>query len=199
MRTQNAGRLLDDDYLPRWGSYFPSIGVLVPPDRLTDGSNEAFDFLEHVLNISPEHLLIRISSNDTDLMNVVSSRYKADRVEIDSRNPKYYRHKFGMRGVRGRNFNIALEKPGNNNSFSDVGNIIVIENEKEQLGVEIALGTTTILKELHGLNHVQECTPVIGIGLEDEVLRRKMEDAIIVSTVLFNEGLRPSLTYRRLL
>lgn len=67
-----------------------------------------------------------------------------------------------------------------------------MENNKKRLGTEIARGTSTILKQLHGLDHVQDCTPVIGLEtIENQAIRRKFEDAIITSTVLHREGLRP--------
>jgi len=190
LRTRNADKLLDDDYFPNWGSYFPSIGAITPPERLQEACDETFDLFEKQLAISPENLLIRISSADTDLIDACKQRYGGDNLEIDSRKPEYYRHNIGMEGVRGRNFNIALRNP-NGEGFADIGNIILLEDAQKQLGVEIALGSTTILKQLYGLDHVQDCTPVIGLNTENETIRRKFEDAIITSAVLYREGLRP--------
>ena len=123
-------------------------------------------------------------------MDVCKKHYKDANLEVDTRKLDYYRHKLGMEGVWGRNFNIAL-RDSNRDSFSDIGNIILIESAERQLGVEIALGSTTILKQLHGLDHVQDCTPVAGLNLESEAIKRKFEDSIITSTVLYREGLRP--------
>ena len=44
LRTRNADKLLDDDYFPNWGSYFPSIGAITPPERLDEACDETFDF-----------------------------------------------------------------------------------------------------------------------------------------------------------
>jgi hypothetical protein len=190
LRTRNADKLLDDDYFPNWGSYFPSIGAITPPERLNEACEEAFNFFEKQLAISLENILIRINSTDTDLMNACSQHYGANKLEIDSKNIEYYRHNIGMEGVHGRNFNIALRN-SNKDGFTDIGNIILLETLQKQLCIEIALGSTTILKQLYGLNHVQDCTPVIGLNIENETIKRKFEDAIITSTVLFHEGLRP--------
>ena len=191
LRTRNINKLLDDNYSPNWGSYFTSIGAIVPPERLNEACSETFDFFEKRLGISPENILIRISSLDEDLMDACKERYDENVLEIDSRKPEYYRHKIGMEGVRGRNFNIALRNI-DEDGFDDIGNIIILEDAEKQLGVEIALGSTAILKQLHKLDHVQDCTPVIGLsGIENETIRRKFEDAVITSTVLCQEGLRP--------
>jgi hypothetical protein len=191
LRTTNVERLLDDSYFPNWGSYFSSIGALSAPERLKEACNEVYDFLKNKLLIAPENILIRISSADSDLLDIAKESYGEDRLELDSRKIDYYRHKIGMQGVRGRNFNIALRNP-DAEGFTDIGNVIVLENDKKRLGIEIALGTSTILKQLHGLDHVQDCTPVIGLEtIENQAIRRKFEDAIITTTVLYREGLRP--------
>jgi len=167
------------------------LGALSAPERLKEACNEVYDFLKNKLLIAPENILIRISSADSDLLDIAKECYGEDRLELDSRKIEYYRHKIGMEGVRGRNFNIALRNP-DGEGFTDIGNVIVLENDKKRLGIEIALRTSTILKQLHGLDHVQDCTPVIGREtIENQAIRRKFEDAIITTTVLYREGLRP--------
>lgn len=191
LRTRNVEKLLDDDYSPNWGSYFSSIGALSAPERLKEVCDEVSDFLEKKLLIAPENILIRISSTDSDLLDATKEHYGESRMEVDSKKIEYYRHKIGMEGIRGRNFNIALRNP-DTEGFADIGNIIILEKDEKRLGIEIALGTSTILKQLHGLDHVQDCTPVIGLEtIENQTIRRKFEDAIITSTVLYQEGLRP--------
>ena len=90
----------------------------------------------------------------------------------------------------GRNCNIALRN-SDGKGFSDVANLIIIEKNEKPVCLEISIGTTTILKELHGLDHVQDGVPVEGLQSVDKRIRRKFEDAIVTSSVLFHEGLRP--------
>lgn len=190
LRTKNADKLLDDNFIPKWGSYFPNMGAITPPKRFHESCEETFNFFEKRLGIAPNNLLIRISSTDKDLMKACLGHYSEENLEVDGRDPSYYRHKLGVEGVWGRACNIALRN-SNGNGFSDVANIIIIENPESPLCTEISIGTTTILKQIHGLDHVQDCTPVVGLESIDAKFRRKFEDAIITSTVLFNEGLRP--------
>lgn len=190
IRTKNLNKLLDDDFLPAWGSYFPNMGAITPLERVNDGCNEAFDFFEKKLGISQKNILIRINSADKDLLEICQKRYGEKNLEIDSRKIDYYRHKLGVEGYLGRNCNIALRN-SNGEGFSDVANLIIIEDSDSKICLEISIGTTTILKELYGLDHVQDGTPVADLKSVDEKFRRKFEDAIITSTVLFHEGLRP--------
>jgi hypothetical protein len=153
-------------------------------------SYDTFDFFEKRLNISTENMLIRINSADTDLIEMVTQRYGNKILEIDTKPLPYYKHKIGVKGVMGRSFNLAIRNP-NSNEFYDIGNFIIHTYNNKQYFTEIGFGTTTILKELYGLDHVQDCTPVIGLVAENETIKRKFEDAIVTCTVLFREGLNP--------
>lgn len=190
IRTKNLKYFLDDDFVPVWGSYFPNMGAITPPKRFYDGCNETFDFFEKRLGILPANILIRINSADKDFIRACQRRYGARNLEIDGKDPAYYRHTIGTEDIIGRNCNIALRGP-NGKCFSDVANLISIENSQSQLCLEMSIGTTTILKEIYGLDHVLDCTPVVGLESVDRKFRRKFEDAIITSMVLFHEGLRP--------
>jgi hypothetical protein len=190
LRTKNLDKLLDDDFSPVWGSFFPNMGAITSPERFEEGCNETFDFFEQRLGISRDNILIRINSTDKDLMGVCKKRFGDNNLEVDSRKFEYYRHKLGIEGMGGRNCNIALRNSGGD-GFSDVANLIMIEDRDSKICLEMSIGVSTILKELYGLDHVQDCTPVEGLKSVDEKFRRKFEDAVITCTELFHEGLRP--------
>ena len=196
IRARNLKHLLDDNFLPKWGSYFPSLGTISPPERLHEVCNEAFSLFKDGLKISDDDIKILINSSDKDLLDAVPERFNRNHFDIDTYEEKYYRHKFGIDGVWGRNFNIAIRDKGTE-KFSDVANIIIIENENERLGIEFALGATTTLKQLYELDHVADCHPVPTISSLEHELKYKFEDAVIVSTMLTKEGLQPLSTNNR--
>lgn len=196
VRTQNVNNLFNDEHVSRWGSSFVSLGAISPASRLNEVCHEVFQFLENTQGIKKDNIRIRVSSQDEDLMSACSSQYLSDNIEVDTQQPQYYRHQIGVEGVWGRNFNIALRNPSGE-GFSDVGNIILIENAEKKLGVEVALGASTILKQLYNLEHVNDCYPIVGLPDIDSKICRKLEDAVIVSTILEREGLEPSATGNR--
>lgn len=196
IRTQNVNNLFNDDVASRWGSSFASLGAISPEVRLNEVCHEAFRFLEDIQGIKKEDIRIRVSSQDQDLMSACTGHFSPDNIEVDTHQPPYYRHKIGVDDVWGRNFNIALRN-ASGEGFSDVGNIILIENAEKKLGVEVALGASTILKQVYNLEHVNDCYPVTGLPNMDPKVSRKLEDAIIVSTILEREGLEPSSTGNR--
>jgi len=190
VRARNINGLLDDNCSSIWGSYFTNILLIAPPERLQEAVNETFDYFEHGLKIDSTNMLIRINSADTDLMDICKQRYGIKNLEINTQKPNYYKHKIGVMGVVGRSFNLALRHSGSNNFF-DIGNFIIHTYKNRKFFVEIGFGVSTILKELYNLDHVQDCTPVIGIHIKNEIIKRKLEDTIIICVVLFREGLRP--------
>lgn len=190
IRTWNQKKLFDDDYLPIWGSYFPSLGAVKGPEKTEEISIETFDFFTKFLKIPFSDLIVRVNSKDTDLLDICRKYFGEEQIEINSFPDNYYRHKYGIEGVTGRNFNIAIKDVGKN-TFSDVGNIISIDRGKKVIGVESALGATTILKQLLQVEHVNDFLTISGIFGKEEI-KRKFEDAIAVSIVLLSEGLRPN-------
>ncbi|EKE18542.1 MAG: hypothetical protein ACD_9C00301G0004 [uncultured bacterium] len=196
IRARNLKHLLDDNFLPKWGSYFPSLGTISPPDHLHKVCEEVFALFADKLKIKDDDIRILINSSDTDLLDAIPERFNRNHLEIDTHEEKYYRHKFGIDGVWGRNFNIAIRDKGTD-KFSDVANIIMIETEDEKLGIEFALGATTTLKQLYVLDHVADCHPVPTISTLEHELKYKFEDAVIVSTMLTKEGLQPLSTNNR--
>ena len=196
IRTQNSKKFFDDDYLPKWGSSFTSLGTISPAERLVDVSNEAREFLAQSLNVAQENIAIRVNSGDEDLSKAAAEAFSGSVREVDTQPEKYYRHQIGVEGVWGRNFNIALRN-ANGEGFADVGNIILIENAERKLGVELALGATTILKQVYNVDHVNDFYPITGLEGLDPKLGRKLEDAIITSSILLREGLAPNASDNR--
>ncbi len=192
VRTKNLKCYTDATFFPNWGSMFRSLGTLARPEHLESVTKQAFDLLVNVWQVEPKDIKVCITSVDEDLMDLANKLFPKEMLEVDVKQPNYYRHKLGIEGAWGRNFNFAL-RDGKSDRFSDIGNVIILENSEKQLGIEVALGTSTILKLNQGLSHVLDCHPLIGLeNLQDKSLRVRMEDCIITSMALFNDGLEPS-------
>ncbi len=190
IRTRNADRLYDDSYNPKWGSFFTSYGCLVPASSLDKLCADTYDFFTKTLDINPDLMLIRANSQDKDLMASLKESWGKVGFEVDSQREGYYRHKIGIDHIGGRNINIALRDP-EANEYADVGNIIILETGEHKIAGELALGESTILKQLYGLNHVLDCHPIESLTQTTNMYSNKMADAIIISTTLLNEGLKP--------
>lgn len=192
VRTRNLKNYNDDSFLPNWGSMFHSLGTLAKPAHLQDVTAQTYSLLTNVWGLKPDDIKVRIQSIDGDLYETSSKVFSPSSFEIDTKPGQYYRHKVGIDGVWGRNYNIAIRE-GKTENFSDIGNVIILENKDTKLGIEIALGTSTILKINKGLSHVLDCHPLLGLEkIENPALKIKMEDCIITSMALYHDGLLPS-------
>lgn len=196
IRTQNLKRLYDDSYFPRWGSFFPSLGTISPPDGLDRVVSEAIGLLTEVFNIDKDLIVARVTKEDKDLFASASKAFEPNKLEIDTMPISYYRHKLGAPELKGRNFNFAL-KNCDKNEFADVGNAIVLERDGIPVAVELALGSTTIIKQLFGLNHVLDCHTIIGLEGKKQPFGIKLTDCLITSLYLYRENLRPGGTDNR--
>jgi len=191
LRTRNASTLFHEQPNPTYGSFFTSLGGLAVPGSVNEVCSDVFDYIESELGVPRDEIRANIRSEDTDLVEACTESLSDSCLAYDTKSDEYYTHKIGINGVQGRNFNIALPSSADG-TYEDVGNIIVINEGDKEVGVEIALGDTTILKQLKGLDHVLDA---YDINLSDKIpstMRDKFKDAAMTSTVLFQEGLRPS-------
>lgn len=198
IRTRNHKILFEPSILPNWGSFFTGMCILVKYDDLEKICADAVKLLTDQFKIKKDDINVQINSKDKDLLNAIKTKdINKKQIILDEKPETYYRHKYGIEGVRGRNFNFSIRN-SRTGLFDDIGNIIVIETlSGEKLGIELALGDTTILKQQHGLNHVLDNYCIDLDFIENESIRYRIEDAIITSIVLINEGLKPNGTNTR--
>lgn len=163
IRTRGIKRLLIPEKL-EWYSYFDASGVLVNYDKLDKLVFDIIDFLNRFLNVDYSDIMVRVSERDNDLMKSLKNLDSRVVVEIDSREEKYYRHKYGLQelGIYGRNLNIAI-RCCKELEYKDIGNIIIIESPNEKLGVECAIGVNAILMRMFGLSNSIEASSIIDV------------------------------------
>lgn len=191
LRTQNLASLFNPDDLPTYGSFFTAMGALVRYDDLPNLFSITNNLLLDRLNIPSNDLFISTDSSDKDL---ATAAVQDGRVKVrhDTQPADLYRHGYGIEGVWGRNISYWLRN-ASTGVFEDVGNIIVIENDTKQLGAELALGSSTLVKQLAGLDNVMECYELtVTPNGTPEAIKRKLEDTVLTTLALHAEGLRPS-------
>ncbi len=187
LRTRNVKTLMEDTST-KYGSFFKSMGSLVQYKNLEAIVEDSFELLEEKLNIPMDNIVCRVNSADEDLVRVLK-KIRRNNLEFDTKQESYYKHNIGIVDVFGRNFNFAVDnKKGN---VEDIGNLIVLQDQNNFLGVELALGDSTLAKELMGLKHILDIYK-IEIDTTNENAKRKIQDCIITISVLIGEGLMPN-------
>jgi hypothetical protein len=192
LRTHNIKKLLQPGFEFEWGGLFTNIALLAPVGTEVELLRHTLAFFIDSLGFRPDDLRLRVSTADPDLFALCRGPGRPVDVEVDTHPLPYYRHRIGMDGVVGRNFNFALYCP-RYGEYRDVGNFIVFEDvEGEYSFLEVGFGDTTILRARYDLEHVLDCFPFRPQGSLPPAERRILEDAASVSVALWREGLRPS-------
>ncbi|MEU4118310.1 hypothetical protein AB0F71_27925 [Kitasatospora sp. NPDC028055] len=201
VRTQNL-RTLGDCVTPfGWGGHFTNFSIVLPAGSGTAPAERTLAFFLDHCGFAPADVLVRASREHPGLFPAVGVFAEHVRVEWDSRDPRYYTHTVGIPGVHGVNFNVALRHPVTG-EYDDVGNYIdfvpagtpdtapITEPITEPF-TEVGFGDTTILRAQLGLDHVLDAFPFPAGPTADRWTNRHLQDAFLVSAVLWNEGLRP--------
>lgn len=191
IRSRNLTLLYDDAKSINWWSTFTWICALVKPEQLQHIADVWMRFFVESLQIPKENIIIRVSQEDEDLMDVAHNVIYWPGLEIDTKPAQYYNHQYGMNDIVWRNFNFAI-KQADGQSFSDVWNVIIIEDKEKKYGVELALGASTILTQVEGVEHIMDISSISDVIPHTESLYRKLQDCIVSTCLLVNLGERPS-------
>lgn len=180
-----------------YGSYFISMGAYVEYNQLSKLVLNTFDYLVNYIKIPTNDIGIRINSKDKDLISSIKDISPEIFREYDTFEEKYYRHNFGLveKNIYGRNFNICVRKK-NTDTFLDIGNVIIIENDSEKLAVELALGNCTISMSHFGVDSTVESSRMGDILEINSIGKMKFADSIIVCSILLYEDVKRIRTSR---
>lgn len=194
LRTHNNLSLHRVENYPKWSSLFCSVGAI---GRYQDRyliTQALRTFLARLGLNTPARLRINIASRDEDLIDMLTGEGMAHYLYYDSQPPAYYRHKFGIEGVTGRNCNLALSCDGE--TFMDIGNLIIIEDAQAPLAVEAAFGLETIVTRMHGLRSsilALSAAPCFTTFSADELY---IIDALVACVAIMSLNIRPTATNR---
>lgn len=188
IRTQKLCDIYNKDCVSEYNSFFDAFCVLTNYENLEKLFKEVESFFCNNLQLRSEDILFKVSSQDKDLLNACCATNCL--IIKDSEGENYYRHKYGLddKGIYGRNVNFALKNPVLG-TYQDVGNIIVIESDKEVYGVEFATGVQPIALRLLGasntleVSYIADCFDVLSPALV------KYADSLIVVALLEYENI----------
>lgn len=189
LRTQNATSFFDDKFFPEWGSYFTEIGLITPPDKLSKMTEDSLKYFTSILGIESERIILRVSSQDKDLLKCVKNTNLA--VEIDGLPLKYYRHKYGLEMFLGRNFNFGI-KNTQTGVIKDIGNIVIAEKENNKIAIEMGFGVSTLLARYYNLTNSIEASTISAIIPFRPGYVSKFSDALSSVVVMLKENIRPA-------
>ncbi|MCX5405964.1 hypothetical protein OHA37_18970 [Streptomyces sp. NBC_00335] len=185
LRLRNLDHVRRTGEMSPFGCSFMSFGALGPSGDAPGLTALARDLLVDRLGIPAHDVRLRVLADDLDLREAGVAAGLDVAPTTDT--PGAFRHVFGMPGVTGRNANVALRGP---RGWSDVANVIVIEEDGRAIGVELAFGVNMVLTQAMGLAHPVLAGPAaaaLAHGVSDLIAL----DALSSAAVLAMEGVRP--------
>lgn len=189
LRTQNATSFFNDKSFPEWGSYFTEIGLITSPDKLSKITEDSLKYFTSILGIEPERIILRVSSQDKDLLKCVKNTNLS--VEIDGLPLKYYRHRYGLEMFLGRNFNFGI-KNTQTKAIKDIGNIVIAEKENNKIAIEMGFGVSTLLARYYNLTNSIEASTISAIIPFKPGYVSKFSDTLSSVVVMLKENIRPA-------
>lgn len=190
IRTHITKTLLNKESWIRWWSSFVWLASIANYIDKEKAFVELFEFLQNELWITSDNIKINVSSKDEDILDLISLLNKDILITIDSKPEQYYKHKYWLWDIVWRNCNIALREKWSD-IFNDIWNFIIIEKWEEKYWLEVAMWTSTIMKELYDLDHTLDTSIINSIySNEWNNFRLKLQDSIVSSVLLFKEWIR---------
>lgn len=183
-------RMLQNEIVNR-SSYYPSQGILTSYSELCVVSNKLLNYVIEIFKISIVNIDIHVNSEDTEFVQTFSNLGYKDSLVFDELNPDKYLHDFGIEGVSGRNI-VLFTKPSNNQKRIFIGTVIIIEKDSKPIFIEATLKPISIIQYINKFKHELDCYPDFNFQSLSINEYYKFKDSLIVTTLLFREGILPT-------
>ncbi|MDP2940274.1 MAG: hypothetical protein Q8O13_09410 [Candidatus Omnitrophota bacterium] len=189
LRTQNAKSFWDDDIFPEGGSYFTEMGLIASSNSIMSLTMDSIKYFINTLEIGSEKMCLRVSSRDKDLLKC--TRQMPLETKIDDMPVKHYRHRYGLSGVLGRNFNFGI-KNSETGVVKDMGTVVLVEKLGEVIAIEMGFGISTLLAGYYNLTNSIEASTISTVIPFKPGFNSKFADALSASVIMLKEKVRPS-------
>lgn len=190
IRTQSLKNIYDTENITEFTSFFDALCVMTNYSKLQNLVSDSFVFFQDYLKVKPEDIMLRINSEDKDLIEACQDISSKVKLEFDTRPEKYYKHKYGLdeQGIFGRNMNFAFLDP-KSGEYKDVGNIIALESENKKYGAELALGVQPAVMRMYGIPTSLQASYIADIVKLDSPEKFKYAECLVTVANLNKENI----------
>lgn len=92
VRTRNANNIGDPNYYPNWGSFFQSMGALVPYTLINEYFLHTLQLFIEVWDCPAANVVVRVSKLDDDLYRACEENLLQHQIETNTKPESYYHH-----------------------------------------------------------------------------------------------------------
>lgn len=191
LRTQNMRIFYNDDIDIEYNSYFNTSAVLTPPNELNSTTHHAIDFISKLPENTLDRLVVRVSSDDIDLIEAIRLSKFEGQIEIDGREDSYYHWGYGDEGVFGRGLTLSVISPSDG-QYRDIGNIVMMEKNGTPTAVEWGYGSETLLSRINDTTQPLESSVISDSFPYEQGSRAKFSDALAATIEMYCAGVTPA-------
>lgn len=169
---------------------FQMLGVLVQPDRSAPLAKDILGFLDTIFGVGSARLLLRVRSDDSELVRMWHQGTPRLAMEFDQREADYYEWTFGMKGLHAVGSTLAIAAPGT--GPRDVGNVLqFLDDGDRTLGYGFGIGMETAVWARDGLHSIVQAAPIASFLPAGSALEERLADHAALVATLFQAGIRP--------
>jgi|GEM_PF-4339305 len=192
LRFQQLSKHLDENFDPKYLTYFEMIGGGIGPKGITYAKRICIEFLISEFGISQEKIKILTTAQDR----VFHDGYgRGVEIELDTEPEEYYRWRYGDENLTGSGLTFALQRK--DGTFLPVGNLIEMKKNGHIVGYEIAFGVETLLLGKGSLASIfQTAATQHIISSPQTATERKFCDALVGAVAIASAGIEPDYSKR---
>src|SRR3989344_2664863 len=137
--------IVNNNFDGSFTSFFRMVSILIHPGiELNKVRSEISEYLEHILNISADSIMVHSSKLTDDLVGDWRKKYKVVQDEFES---KFYKWNYGFSDIKGRGVTLFIKFA---NGCRELGNFVEITKNKKVIGYEFGFGIESCLGIIHG-------------------------------------------------
>ncbi len=195
LKTKNISSYEDPHFYPRYGSYYMSLGLLAPANCLEQICLDTHEYLLSCKSIHDQNISYLVSSSDTEMLTALKRSLPKGIIHVDTLPEHKYDHQYGINRVSGRVIRVMLQNDSDKEAEMIAVIALLTHEEEGHLFTEATIGIASILKLTENLSNVMDVYPLSPLG--NSCLHLQVEDILVATIELYQEGLRPSNKHNR--
>ena len=162
-------------------SFFRMVSILIHPSiELNKVQSEISEYLEHILNISADSIIVHSSRLTDDLIGHWRKKYKVVQDEFES---KFYEWNYGFNGIKGRGITLFIKFT---NGSRELGNFVEIVKNKKIIGYEFGFGIESCLGIMNGYSSNFDI--LFGKNINKKLFDITSVRGVIEQALVFHKG-----------
>lgn len=184
VRTHDIVHGYDISQIPFGMPFFHIYGTFSPKGTYEKTARDVMGFFRDVHKINNDNIVIKPTV--PSLSEKLLAPFVAEGANVEIDHSRFYEWKYGIEGISGRGVTLFIRHK--NGEWWDVGNVVSISDEEQEIAVEFGIGNEFFQTALHGYNDPFDASCISKIVESENPIHKKvltyLETALAVSGTL---------------